>query len=99
MRRAARTDANQDAIVRALEKTGATVQSLGAVGSGCPDLLVGRLGINVLLEVKQPGEKIRTDERGEKQRTFHASWRGQVAVVRDEFEAMEVVLKLTTGRG
>lgn len=41
MRRAARTDANQTAIVEALRKCGASVQSLAAVGKGVPDLLVG----------------------------------------------------------
>ena len=85
-----KVDANQAAIIEALEKTGATVQTLGGVGDGCPDLLVGRLGFNVLLEVKGADGKL-----NEKQCAWHASWRGQKAIVRDEYEAMAIVLKLS----
>lgn len=52
MRRAARVDANQAAIAEALRSCGATVQLIHTVGKGCPDLLVGFGGINLLLEVK-----------------------------------------------
>jgi len=52
MRRAARIDANQPAIIAALRSIGATVQPLHAVGGGCPDLLVGLRGRNILMEVK-----------------------------------------------
>lgn len=89
--RANKIDGNQARIVAALEKTGATVQTLGAVGDGCPDLLVGRLGITVLLECKVAGQKLNED-----QEDWHEWWRGQKPiVVRDEYEAMEVLLKLT----
>ncbi len=88
-----KVDANQAAIIEALEKTGAIVQTLGGVGDGCPDLLVGRLGVNVLLEVKNPEGRNRV---GEKQSQWIAKWRGQCAVVRDEFEAMRIVLELST---
>lgn len=39
--RAAKTDANQTAIVEALRARGHRVQSLAGVGKGVPDLLVG----------------------------------------------------------
>ena len=51
-----RIDDNQEGIVAALREAGATVQSTAAVGSGCPDLIVGYEGRNFLLEVKD-GEK------------------------------------------
>ena len=38
---AARVDANQPEIVKALRGVGATVQHLHKVGQGCPDLMVG----------------------------------------------------------
>lgn len=43
MRRAARVDRNHPEIVAALEKAGCLVQSLGQIGSGCPDLLAGEI--------------------------------------------------------
>lgn len=52
MRRAARIDANQAAIVAALRRAGCYVQSLASVGKGCPDLLVGRAGVWHLMEIK-----------------------------------------------
>ena len=52
MRRAARIDKNHDDIVQALRAVGATVQSLAAVGSGVPDLLVGFRKQTFLVEVK-----------------------------------------------
>lgn len=55
MRRAARTDANHQAIRDALRKAGRPVKDLSHVGGGVPDLLTmatdGRL---VFIEVKNP---------------------------------------------
>lgn len=57
-RRAARVDGNHELIVSALRAVGCFVQSLAAVGAGCPDLLVavparGGGGARwVLIEVK-----------------------------------------------
>jgi hypothetical protein len=52
MRRAARTDSNQTEIVATLRSLGCSVQMLHAVGAGCPDLLIGIDGQNLLLEIK-----------------------------------------------
>jgi hypothetical protein len=76
MRTRAKVDGNQGEIVAALRKLGATVQSLAALGKGCPDLLVGYAGRNYLLEIKIAGGKVRPD-----QADWHATWHGQVAVV------------------
>lgn len=90
-RRAAKVDANQAAVVDALRKAGCSVQSLAAVGKGVPDLLVGRLGRNWLLEVKDgalpPSARTLTDD----QVAWHAAWRGQVVVVESVRRALQVV--------
>lgn len=52
MRRAARVDDNQGEIVAALRKAGCLVQSLAAIGSGCPDLIVGYRAALILMELK-----------------------------------------------
>ena len=57
MRRAAKTDAGQAAIVERLRSIGAWVLHLHAIGKGCPDLLVFANGRPFLLEVKEPGER------------------------------------------
>jgi hypothetical protein len=82
MRRAAKVDNNHAAVVTALRKCGAFVQSLAATGSGCPDLLIGYQGKTLLIEVKDgkkapSAQKLTTD-----QQDWHANWRGgRLAVV------------------
>jgi hypothetical protein len=87
MRRIAKTDANQQRIVNALRDMGCTVQILATVGSGCPDLVVGFRGRNLMLECKE--EKANLTEDQEK---WHKSWNGQVAIVRGVKEAADAVL-------
>ena len=62
MRKYGRTDRNQDAIVSALRKCGASVTSLSAVGGGCPDLLVGFRGRTYVIEAKV-GKNWLTDDQ------------------------------------
>jgi hypothetical protein len=81
MRLRARRDANHAEIVKALRAAGRRVLDLGAVGKGCPDLLVAAHGRLVLLEVKAPGGTLTPD-----QRTFAAAW--PVVVVRSPAEAI-----------
>jgi hypothetical protein len=88
MRRRAKVDANQAAIVEALRALGCSVQSLATTGEGVPDLLVGRDGANYLLEVKNRKARGKLNER---QRAWHGAWRGQVAVVRNVGEALQAI--------
>lgn len=83
---AARTDANQAEIVKGLRAAGCTVISLHRVGDGCPDLIVGRAGKNWLIEVKTEGRGL-----NEKQKTWHAWWAGQRAIVTELEGALRVV--------
>lgn len=93
MRRAAKRDENEAAIVEALEAVGATVERLS--GASIPDLLVGYRGVTTLMEVKQPaGAKGGTSHRDllPGQAAWHAAWRGSpVAVVRTPAEALAAI--------
>src|SRR5687767_2174452 len=86
MRRAARVDPNQKAIVDALRKVGATVQHLHQLGQGCPDLLVAYRDALYLMEVKQPKGKLTPD-----QVEWIRVWGGPVFVVRTPEEALLVL--------
>ena len=91
MRRAAKVDANQTEIVKALRQVGASVQSLAATGKGVPDLLVGFRGKNLLLEVKDGG-KVKSDRKlTPDQVEWHQGWRGHVAVVESAEQAIKVL--------
>ena len=91
MRRAARIDANQQEIVKALQSIGCSVAPLSTVGNGMPDLLVGARGVNYLLECKDgdkpPSERKLTPD----QERWHAAWKGQTAVVYCVEDALRAV--------
>lgn len=89
MRRAARTDANQTAIVEALRKCGASVQSLAAVGKGVPDLLVGLRSRNYLLEVKDGSKPPSARKLTPDQEQWHLKWAGQVLTVTSAEDAID----------
>lgn len=80
-----KVDSNHGEIVNHLRKLGWSVTSLAKVGSGAPDLVVGVDGVNVLLELKMPGEKLNDFEKA-----WHESWRGRVYVVHSVSEAVDV---------
>ena len=91
MRKTARVDANQAAIVEALRAIGASVQSLAMVGRGVPDLLVGFRAQNWLLEVKDGAKPDSARRLTPDEATWHDGWRGQVATVASIEEAIELV--------
>lgn len=72
MRRAARVDMNQDAIVSALRAAGASVLSIGQP----VDLLVGHRGVTLLMEVKNPQSRYGKKGANDNQRDFMATWGG-----------------------
>lgn len=67
-----KVDQNQADIVATFMKYGATVQKLDGVGGGCPDLLIGYLGKNILVEVKMPNGTL-TDAQWK----WHDNWEGE----------------------
>jgi hypothetical protein len=97
MRRAAKVDRNQAEIVKAFRQIGAKVQVLSAVGKGCPDLLVGFRGVNVLVEVKD-GEKVASARTlTVDQKNWHDSWPGQVCIAEDIQDAVNKVVRIAMG--
>lgn len=74
--RACKVDDNQKQIVDALRKIGCSVQHLHKVGQGCPDLLVGYMGKNWLLEIKRNAKSPLTKDQVE----WHGTWRGDARV-------------------
>lgn len=85
MRRAAKVDATQAAIVEALRRIGAAVQYIKEP----VDLIVGYRRRNVLMEVKNRDGK---DQLTRAQVEFIASWPGEVHVVYTPEEAIAVMV-------
>lgn len=90
VRRAARIDRNQPAIVNLLRGYGASVQPLHTVGQGCVDLLAGFKGVNFALEIKDPDKPPSKRVLTPAEFLWHSSWCGQVAIV----ETVEDVKRL-----
>ena len=91
MRRASRTDRNQNEIIDALRKAGASVQPLHTVHDGVPDLLVGFQGRNFLMEIKD-GQKSRSAQKLMAcQVEWHQKWTGQAAIVTSTQEAIALL--------
>lgn len=88
MRRAARVDANQAAIVAALREAGASVQPLAAIGRGVPDLLVGFAGRNFLFEVKDGDKRPSKRRLTEDETRWLAAWAGQAVVIESAADAI-----------
>jgi hypothetical protein len=94
--RAAKVDDNQKEIVKALRTLGCSVQHLHSVGAGCPDLLVGYKGFNILLEVKDGNKSPSQQKLTPDQVIWHRDWRGHVNVVNSSEQA--IIAVLTTAR-
>lgn len=97
IRRAAKVDDNHEEIVKVLKKMGASVQSLAAVGKGCPDLLVGYQGKNLLIEVKDgkkpPSQRKLTDQ----QLDWMTYWNGAPVAIVTDVEGLLYLLRNTDG--
>lgn len=94
MRRAARVDANQSAIVAALRKCGCRVESLAAVGNGIPDLLVMRGFRLFLLEIKDGSKVPSARKLTPDQVKWHAEWAGAPLAVVETVEQALAALDL-----
>ena len=91
MRRRARIDANQPAIVKALREAGASVLHLHELGHGKPDICVGWRGKNYLFEIKDPTKPPNQRALTEDEKAVHLAWSGQIAVIETAEEAIKIL--------
>jgi len=91
VRRAAKIDNNQPAIIAEFERLGCSVKSTAAMGDGFPDLLVWCNGHH-LVEVKNKGGRLT-----QAQVKFIGTWPGRTHVVRNKAEVMALVQQWERG--
>ena len=89
--RARRVDANHAGIAALLAQLGCSVQDLSGVGEGCPDLLVGVAGQNILIEIKDGDKPMSRRGFTPAQKLWHASWRGRAHRVESAEQALDLV--------
>jgi len=93
MRRANRIDDNQNDIVTALRKAGATVRVISQ-GEGIPDLLVGFRGETILFEVKDGNKPPSARTLTPAEKKFFDEWEGGLCMV---VKSVEDALELLEG--
>jgi Holliday junction resolvase len=94
MRYANKIDDNQNDIVDALRKAGATVRIVSQ-GNGLPDLLVGYRGVTILMEVKDGNKVPSARKLTDAEDKFFREWTGGLlAVINSKEEALELLTKV-----
>lgn len=93
MRKIARVDSNQTAIVATFRACGWSVHCTHQLGDGFPDIVVGKHGYNYLIEIKdgdrpQSQQKLTKDEA-----EFHSEWKGAIYIIRSIEEALDFINK------
>lgn len=94
MRRFARIDDNQREIVELFRKLGFSVVMLHQVGNGCPDIMLGKHGVNTLVELKDGNKSPSKRKLTDGQKEFHESWQGEVFIVKSKAEAILLAQEL-----
>lgn len=89
VRRAARVDANQPAIVKAMRKIGAVVTPMHTLGQGVPDLLVSYRQRWHVIEVKTERGELTPD-----QLSWIGAQRAGVVVVTSPLEAVAFLQRI-----
>lgn len=87
-----RLDGNHTAVCAALRNAGMEPLSLAKVGEGCPDIVVGWLGVNVLLEIKDGEKPPSARQLTAAEQDFHATWPGQVHIAESPEQAVLAVI-------
>jgi len=99
MRRVAKVDANQPEIVAAFRKVGASVLHLHQVGSGCPDILIGYHGFNILVEIKD-GSKPPSERRlTEDEEVFFDNWIGKIYIIENITQVLNLIALINSWKG
>lgn len=91
---AARTDSNQKEIVNMYRRLGATVAPTHMVGSGFPDIVIGKYGLSDLVEIKDGSKPPSAQKLTGDEQKFHRSWGGSVRIIRTVDDVMTHVQEL-----
>jgi len=90
VRKFARKDANQDAIVETFRGQGASVWIASPLGDGAPDVVVGLNGRAVLVEIKDGSKPPSARRLTPDEQAFRSSWRGPYEVIQSVEEAISL---------
>lgn len=92
---ARRTDANHSEIVKAFRELGCSVFDSSRVAGGFPDIIVGKNGITVLVEIKSDEKKKFTAA----QDMFMLNWRGSTVSRIQDIDGVIRLVKMLDNAG
>lgn len=93
MRTAARVDANQTEIVKALRRVGASVLIISQL-KNCFDILVGYNGVNFIMEIKDGSQPLSKRKLTEGELKFKDNWKGgEYYIIESVEDALNTILK------
>ena len=90
MRKKARVDANQKEIVQQLRKRGISVLHTHQLGKGAPDIVIGYMNQNYLIEIKDGNKSKSQQKLTHDELEFASKWGGNYAVC----NSLEQILQL-----
>jgi len=90
MRKKARVDANQKVIVQELRKRGISVLHTHQLGKGAPDIVIGYMNQNYLIEIKDGNKSKSQQKLTPDELEFASKWGGNYAVC----NSLEQILQL-----
>jgi hypothetical protein len=90
-----RTDSNHTLIVAVFRAMGCSVQSIASVGKGCPDLLVGKDGWTVPVEVKDGSKPPSARKLTPDEEIWRTNWQGSYALIESPEQAHQMVADMT----
>lgn len=79
--RKCKVDSNQRDIVDSFRNMGYTVAHTHTLGRGFPDIVVGKQGINFLIEIKDGAKPESKRKLTEPEQKFKDGWKGQYDIV------------------
>ena len=89
--RAARVDANQPDIVKALRRVGCLVAITSGVGQGFPDIVVGYRQRIYLVEIKDGTKPPSATKLTKDEQAFHDKWTGYVHIIYNIDDALTMI--------
>lgn len=78
--RAKKIDVNQPLIVNQLRRCGFSVAVTSQLGQGFPDIVVGKYGKNLLVELKDPDKPASARKLTPDEQKFHEAWQGNIII-------------------
>jgi hypothetical protein len=90
-----RVDGNHTDIMTTFRALGCSVQSIASVGKGCPDLMVGRDGWTVPVEVKDGDKPPSARKLTPDEEIWRANWKGSYALIESPEQAHQMVADMT----